>query len=328
MKAWQFSLKDSRFGEADVPDPSPGPGQVVIRVEAAGLCHSDITEMEDANQQFLIAHDPVTIGHEIAGVILELGDGVTGWKEGDRVGICPTASMQLAGPDPEAPEPGIPGYTKHGGFAEKYLAEVGELVRIPDGLDITLGAVATDAGMTAYHAMAVRGAVAPGMKVGVIGYGGLGQIGARVAVLKGAEVHLAEKKTAVWDLAREAGVIDVVADAGEWACQGFDLIVDYAGFGTTTVGAFKAVRFGGTVVQVGLGRTEIEITTTDVVVNQINYLGSIGGSKADIADLYELMRTGDLAPAVTSIPFGDIGKGLDQLRAGEVTGRLAAVPDA
>jgi propanol-preferring alcohol dehydrogenase len=323
MKAWQFDPQSHTFAPTEVPAPTAGPGQVVIEVQAAGLCHSDVTVLDDPGQLQTLGGQRRTIGHEIAGTIIELGEGVSGWTVGDRVGICPTAGMQLGGPDPSVAEAGLPGYTRDGGFGERCIAWPGELVRVPDELDITLGAVATDAGMTAYHAIVTRGGLQAGMKVGVIGFGGLGQIGARVAVLKGAEVHVAERKRDVWPLAESFGVTHLVEDVSEWAGQDFDLIVDYAGFGTTTAGALKAIRFNGTVVQVGLGRTEIEINTLDMITHRANYLGSIGGTRADIEDLYGMMARGELLPHVTEIGFDQIGDGIQQLREGTVTGRLA-----
>ncbi|MEV1025277.1 zinc-binding dehydrogenase [Streptomyces sp. NPDC050264] len=181
---------------------------------------------------------PMTLGHETAGVITALGEVVTCWQLGDVVGVCPSGT----GP--------VPGFFAPGGFAERQLVHADDLARVPEGLDISLGAVATDAGMTSYHALVVRGGAEEGMKVGVIGTGGLGQIGARVAVLKGAEVYVAEPKAEAREMALTLGVAGVVADAAERQGQGFDLIVDYAGFNTAAA-AIDAIRPGGTPVTVG-----------------------------------------------------------------------------
>jgi len=281
--------------------------------------------MTDPMQRAQLAKTPITFGHEIAGVVAAVGAGVSGWQIGDRAGVCPTASAAPPGADGPGAGEVSPGYGHDGGFAEKYLGRAHDLVRIPDGLDVTLGAVATDAGMTAYHAIVVRGGLESGMKVGVIGLGGLGQIAARIAVLKGAEVHVAEPKSDTWPLAKSLGVTSCVSDVSDWAGAGFDLIVDYAGFGTTTAGALKAIKFNGTVVQVGLAVTAgVSIDTLDLVINQANLLGSIGGTKADIEDLYNLMATGELDPHVTEISFDDIPTGIEDLKHGKVTGRLVA----
>jgi propanol-preferring alcohol dehydrogenase len=309
LRGWQLVRAQEPLRTIERDAPEPGPGEVLLAVRGSGLCHSDVAELDRAEN---VAFKPIILGHEIAGEVTALGTGVDAWAVGDRVAVCPTAS------------PSTPGYTRDGGFANFHLAPASDLVAIPEDVDWTLGAMMTDAGMTSYHALMVRGGCTAGMKVGIIGMGGLGQLAARVAVLTGAEVHVAEQKQDIWPLARELGVTDVVSDAAEWDGKDFDLVVDYAGFGTTTRAAVRAIRFDGTVVQVGLGRPEITISTVDLVVRNARLLASIGGTPDDIRALYELLRSGDLTPSVTEITFEDIPAGVEALKAGQVTGRLVA----
>lgn len=313
MRAWQFEGPGRPIALNEVPAPEPGPGEVVIDVRAAGLCHSDVMYIESGGRSMPFL--PMTQGHETAGVIAALGPGVTGRAIGDRVGVCPGGA---------APPPGM---FRHGGFADQHVAPAADLARVPDGLDISLGALATDAGMVSYHAMVKAGRVRAGMKVGVLGYGGLGQIGTRAAVLAGAEVHVAEPKEDVWELARSAGAVSVIADAGAWAGQDFDLVVDYAGFDTTAK-AIAAVRRGfgddpaGTVVQVGLGESSFTIPTNTILGR--NLIGSLGGTVADIEEVYGLLLRKEIEPYYTEIAFEEISDGLRRLAAGQVTGRLVA----
>ncbi|MEE2056843.1 zinc-binding dehydrogenase [Rhodococcus artemisiae] len=307
MKAWQFEGTGKPISLNDIPEPQPGPGEVVIDVKAAGLCHSDIMYMQvgEATMPFL----PMTQGHENAGVISALGAGVEGWNLGDVVGVCTSGARPPAG------------MFTPGGFADKFLADARDLARVPEGLDLALAAIATDAGMTSYHAIIEVGGAAAGMKVGVIGYGGLGQFGTRAAVLAGAQVHVAETKDSVWDLARAAGAVDVVRDAGEWAGQGFDLVVDYAGFDTTNK-ALEAIKRGGTVVQVGLGKSTFTVNTPTMLGRTL--VGSLGGTVQDIEKVYALLLAREIEPEYTEIGFDEIGAGLERLRRNEVTGRLVA----
>lgn len=314
MRAWQFEGHGKPIKINEVPEPAPGPGEVVIDVKAAGLCHSDIMYMEmgAAVMPFL----PMTQGHENAGIISAVGEGVTGWNVGDAVGVCSSGERPALG------------MFTHGGFADKLVANAPDLARVPAGLDWSLAALATDAGMTSYHAIIKEGGASAGMKVGVIGFGGLGQIGARAAVLAGAEVHVAEMKEDVWDLARAAGAVSVVRDAAEWAGQSFDLVVDYAGFDTTQK-ALNAVRMGGftstrygKVVQVGLGAPTFTIQTATILGKSI--VGSLGGTPKDIEEVFDLLLAKEIDPAYTEIAFEEIGAGLEQLRNNEVTGRLVA----
>lgn len=307
MRAWQYEGNRAPISLNTVPEPTPGPGEVVIDVVAAGLCHSDIMYMEvgDHTMPFL----PMTQGHENAGYISAIGEGVTGWAIGDAVGVCSSGERAPLG------------MFSPGGFADKLLASAVDLARVPDGLDLSLAALATDAGMTSYHAIIKAGGAKAGMKVGVIGFGGLGQIGARAAVLTGAEVHVAEMKESVWELATAAGVTGIVRDADEWAGQNFDLVVDYAGFNTTAK-ALSAVRRGGTVVQVGLGQPTFTVPTSLILGRTL--VGSLGGTVADIEEVFALIASGDIQPAYTNIGFDEIRDGLARLERGEVTGRLVA----
>ncbi len=313
MKAWHFHYTHKPLERAEIPEPTPGPGEVVLDIKAAGLCHSDVGVLDKEDWLAIIPNRPIVMGHEIAGVVSAVGEGVTEVAVGDRVGVCPTGASPTA-----------PGYGRDGGFTEKHLCLPGDLVPMPDGLSFELAALGTDAGMTSYHAIMTIGGLQPGWKVGVIGFGGLGQVGARVGVVKGAEVHVAEVNRDVWDRARAIGAVDIVADAAEWAGQGFDLIVDYAGFGTTTTNAAKAVRRGGTVVLVGMGKLEFTLHTMDMILGEVRVLGSNGGTPQDVADVYELLAAGQIEPDVTVVGFDDIPAYLDKLRAHEVTGRTVA----
>lgn len=312
MKAWHFSGTNEPLVLAEIPEPEPGPGEVLLDIKAAGLCHSDVGAMTDAGWMALIDFTPIVMGHEIAGVVTKVGEGVTQVMVGDRVGVCPTAGH------------GAPGYQRNGGFTLQHVAHEGDVVPMPEGLSFEMAALGTDAGMTSYHAIAVRGEVAPGMKVGVIGLGGLGQIGARVGVLKGAEVHVAEVNEDVWPLAEKIGAASVVKSVEEWAGRDLDLIVDYAGFGTTTSGALKAIRQNGRVVQVGMGRLETTLDIRDVILKEAQLWGSMGGTKEDIAAIYEMLASGDIEPISTVTDFDGIPEGLEKLHRGEIQGRLVA----
>lgn len=312
MQGWMFTATGEPLARGELDTPTPGPGEVLIEIAAAGLCHSDVGVLTEASWQRTLAFTPIVLGHEISGIVVARGDGVDRVAVGDRVGVCPTATG------------GAPGFARHGGFTRFHVAPAADLVAMPEGLGFELAAMGTDAGMTAHHAMVTQGEVAAGMKVGVIGLGGLGQIGARVAVVAGAEVHVAEPNEAAWTLATEIGATSVVADASQWAGAGFDLIVDYAGYGTTTRAAAKAVRRGGRVVLIGMGAMEFTLDTMDVILGRVTLVGAGGGTLADISAVYELMASGALAPAVTVIGFDDIPAALDDLAHHRITGRLVA----
>jgi len=313
MKAWRFYGTNKPYELEDVPEPSAGEGQVVVDVKAAGVCHSDVSALDDPGWMGLFPRIPVTPGHENAGIISEVGPGMEAWHVGDRVGLSPMM------PDNDAL-----GYGKwDGGFGPKLLATDYNLVKLPDEVPFDLGAMATDAGLTSYHALVTVGGAKKGMKVGIIGLGGLGYIGARVAVLMGCDVYGAEIAPETQKLAGEIGLTDVADSIDKFA--DLDLVVDYAGFGTTTSAALTVLKEFGTLVQVGMGKLESTISTYPLIINQLSIKGSKSGTKEDLAALYEMMRSGDLKPPMNIITPADIPDAIDKLRVGGVIGRFIAM---
>ncbi|MBH1960316.1 MAG: zinc-binding dehydrogenase [Flavobacteriia bacterium] len=317
MKGWKFTKTHVPIELIDKPDPVAAPGEVVIDIKASGLCHSDVGALEDEGWMHIITAAPLIFGHECAGVISEIGEGVEGYKIGDRVGVAPIH-----------PETGAAiGYQRDGGYATKLAVPAAQLVPMPDGVTFAQGAAATDAGMTSYHAIFRTGGAKAGMKIGIIGIGGLGQFGARAAIAEGAEVYAVDLSPEARELAREIGckdVFDKVMDLESIGCQ---LIVDFAGFGTTTAEAIEAIAPDGTVVQVGMGRLESTINTRTLILKRVTLRGSQGGDGQDIANVYRLMAEGKMNADLTEIKFEEVAEGLERLHKGGVKGRLVALQD-
>ena len=318
MKAWMFNGLGSPLELVDVPDPTPAPGEVVVDLKAAGLCHSDVG-ITDGTLTEVLGFTPIILGHEASGVVSAIGEGVTTAAIGDRVAI----SAMGDGTSGVIGQKTI-GIGRHGAYAQKHLAPASELIPIPDEVPFVQAAAATDAGMTSYHGVFVRGGLQPGMKVGIIGLGGLGLTGARMAVLAGAEVYAAEINTDVHAAGLERGVKHVVNDVTELAPFELDLIVDFAGFGTTTAGAIEAVRHGGRIVQVGVGQQESTINTYLLAMKDLQLVGSVGGTPADTVEVIKYIASGGLTIATRTIGFDDIPAGLDEVTRGVKGHRLVA----
>ncbi|MCL2490572.1 MAG: zinc-binding dehydrogenase [Propionibacteriaceae bacterium] len=317
MKAWRFYGTGKPLVLEEVDEPQAGPGEVVVDVRAAGVCHSDVSALDDPGWMGLFPVIPVTPGHESAGVIIQVGEGMEAWKVGDRVGLAPVIPSDIA-----------LGYGHYdGGFGPRLRATEANLVKLPDEVSFELGAMATDAGLTAYHAMVTLGGVTKGMRVGVIGLGGLGYIGARSAVLLGAEVYGVDVSPETRKLADEIGLTAVSEKIADFADKDLQLVVDYAGFGTTTAQGIEALGNGGTLVQVGMGKLEALINTFPLITKQLTVKGSNSGTREDLADIYELMRSGQLNPPMNLITQADIPDAIDKLRTGGVVGRFVAVYD-
>ncbi len=316
MRGWQFERTHKPLELIEKPDPVAKPGYVVLDVKASGLCHSDVGALEDEKWMALM-NTPLFIGHEYAGVITEVGEGVTRFKVGDKVGVCPMPTKDGYGG----------GYGRDGGYATKSTAPEEMLVPIPEGVTWAQAAAATDAGMTSHHAVVVTGGVKKGMKVGIIGIGGLGSIGARVAVLSGAEVYAATRSPAAQAEALKLGCKAVYSTIGEAAKHDLDVIVDFAGAGTTTSDAIEAVRPRGRVVLVGMAKLETTINTMTLITHEVTLVGSQGGDVNDIAAVYRMMASGDLKPEIIEIGFEEIAEGLEKLHQGGVRGRMVAMMD-
>ncbi|WP_068395714.1 zinc-binding dehydrogenase [Kribbia dieselivorans] len=276
----------------------------------AGLCHSDVGVMEGV---IPTPHGlPLILGHEASGVITALGPDVTGWAIGDAVVVADSIED-------------TPGGTHDGAYAEYFLATAARLVKLPEGMDWGQAAAATDAGLAAYTGVVVRGQVKAGDRVGIVGLGGLGLIGARIAVVLGATVYGVEPKDEPWAIAREQGVTEIVHDVSELAGADLDVIIDFAGFGTTTTGALEAVKRFGRVVLVGLGRTEFPFASFEFVMRNIDLLGASSQGKPEhLAAVIDMIASGDLKIAAAEVGFDEIPAGLERLKQGTVTGRLYA----
>ena len=314
MKGWEFNGTHIPLKVVEKPDPQVKPGYVVLKTLAGGLCHSDVSALE--HESWMPSFNvPVIMGHEVCGRIVEIGEGVEGFEIGDVVSVCPLYAKDGT----------TPGYTRDGGYGTMTTAPVEQLVKVPEGVTYAQAAAATDAGGTAYHAVATVGQAKAGMKVGIIGIGGLGQVGAAVAVALGCEVYAATRKPAAQELALELGCKEVKSSISEFADKNLDVIIDFAGGGKTTEDAIMAVRPKGRVVIVGMAKDYANINTMAMIMKELTFVGSQGSTPQELKDVLDLMASGKLAPILNDITFDQIGEGIDLLTEGKVKGRLVCV---
>ena len=316
MKGWEFNGTHIPLKIVEKPDPEVKPGYVVLKTKAGGLCHSDVSALE--HESWMPSFNvPVIMGHEVCGEIVAIGEGVEGFEIGDIVAVCPL----------HAKDGTTPGYTRDGGYGTMTTAPVEQLVKVPEGVSYAQAAAATDAGATAYHAVVTVGEIKPGMKVGIIGVGGLGQIGTRVAVVKGCEVYVATRKPAAQQLALELGVKEVASSILEFADKGLDVIIDFAGGGKTTEDAIQVIKPHGRVVIVGMAADYANINTMSMIMKEVTFVGSQGSFPSELRGVMEMMADGSLDPILNTISFEQIGEGIDLLTEGKVRGRLVCVYD-
>lgn len=310
MRAWHFNAVNEPLQQVELEDPTPGPDDIVIDVAAAGLCHSDIGFM-DGTITSLLGHIPIVLGHEIVGTVSSVGSAVTEFAPGDRVGIPATVDA--------------PGTAMNGGYAEKVLVPARLPVMLPDGLSFSDAAPATCSGRTAYRAVRTAGRVESGMKVGIIGFGGLGYFGVQIAMAAGATVYVAEINESTWDKAKSLGVRGCSKDIREFESKELDLIIDFAGADGTLASAVDAIRHSGRIVEVGLATEISTVSIVNITMKEVRIVGASNGTKEEASAILDLIAQGAVRPLVEQITFEDIPSGLHRLEQGNADGRLVAV---
>lgn len=170
MRALQFTDAKTGLVAAELPIPQPGQGEIVVKVEAAGLCHSDTTIVHGHGDEFMpLAKRPITLGHEVAGVVTAVGQGVDKIHTGDRVAfILPIHPLEDMVTD------GAVGLSINGGYAEYCLGRAADAVPIPDNVGFPAAAVAIDSIATAYHAVLQEARASATSTTAIVGLGGLG----------------------------------------------------------------------------------------------------------------------------------------------------------
>lgn len=323
MKAFQFLGDGKGLELRDLTTPRPDTTEALIRVKAAGLCHSDTHVLNGGGTAWMCAA-PVTLGHEVAGVIVELGDpGIlpSKFKLGDRVAVACVGHPIQNRDFGEALGVGC-----DGGYAEYAVAPTKNLVKIPKEVGFAQAAVATDAIATAYHAVISEGNTTNISTVAIVGLGGLGLNGVAIAAHRGARVYGVDIDPAKFDQALAVGALECTTSLGSFSDTTFDVVVDFAGTKTTIRDAVSAVRPGGTVVLAGLACHSFELSTTEIVTKNVSLRGSTSASIQELREVLELLASGALKPQIQHIPFDDIPKALEKLRKGGVIGRLYTEP--
>lgn len=320
MEAYQYETVEQGLQLRKVPIPEPGPGQVRLVVKAAGMCHSDVGILNGIGESW-IKKKPVTLGHEIAGVVDKLGPGVTTPSVGARVAVG-----AICHPADQMKWEETLGLGVDGGYAKFAIAPAQYLVAIPENVPFNYAAVATDSIATAYHAVTVKANVQPGQTVAIVGLGGLGLNAVRFAYLAGATVLGADINTSKFADATRLGATRCVERLEDLAGTTVDVVIDFAGTKSTVKDAIKAVKKCGQVVLVGLGEAEVAFDSSDLVTRGIELKGSLGSNPNEIEAVLALISEGKIEPTVTEVPFSEVAQGLDSLARGEVQGRLYTMP--
>ncbi|HEY2019093.1 MAG TPA: alcohol dehydrogenase catalytic domain-containing protein [Bryobacteraceae bacterium] len=305
----------------------PGPGEVMVRMEACGICHSDLYVA--GLEKLPLA--PVTLGHEGIGRVERLGAGVGQWSPGDRVGItflgitCGTCEWCSSGRERFCPKQTNFGYSLNGALSEYAIVPAAGLVRIPADIPAAQAAPLCCAGWTAYGALREAG-LDRGQKVGLFGYGGLGHLALQMALhrrLRAAVVDLSEEKL---EMARANGA-EVAVPGGT---AGRTLQKEYGGVDAAIVltpspaaiqQAFRALKRCGTMVLVGISVNQYDLPLVDTIVKGIAVRGSYLGTRQELEAVFELARSGVIRAHVQTHTLEETPTILESMRRGEILGR-------
>ena len=344
MRALQLT-KPSVLELVEIPDPTPGPGEVLVRVAGAGLCHSDLHVLHLPFEVFKL---PLTLGHEISGHVESVGAGVTGWTGGEAVLVhlawgCGTCRQCVAGRDNACAAfgrhgtPPAPGLGPQGGMAELVVVPARHLVSI-EGLDPVTSAPLADAGLTPYHAIAAElHRLVPGSTAVAIGVGGLGHMGVQlleamtpatvVAVdLDQAKLDVARKLGAEHAFTSDAAAAGVLELTGGY---GADVVFDFAGVQPTLDVARGCVAPTGAIRIVGLGGGSFAYPAAGDGFQLpwgVSVTRAYGGTRRDLDEVVALARTGQLHVECEQHPLADGVEVFGRLERGEVAGRAVLVP--
>jgi NAD+-dependent secondary alcohol dehydrogenase Adh1 len=318
------------------PDPEPvAPGDVVVRVGGAGVCATDLHAQEGLMEPAGLK-PPVVLGHENAGWVHEVGDGVTTAAPGDAVLVYPAYSCGLCvacrrGIDMHCERHQFTGLTRDGGFADFVLVDERQLIKLPSGVEPSAVAPHSDAGITAYHAVKkLLPRLAPGTTSVVIGVGGVGHIALQLLkVLGGGAVIGVDTDARRRMLAKEFGADEVLTDAADVReatnGAGADVVVDLVANDATHTAGVEMLARGGLYSTIGYGGM-ITVPSVAMVVGETAIAGNLVGSWIDLWELLQLHASGDVKLRTETHPLESVNEVLDRLRDGEITGRAVLVP--
>jgi len=309
----------------------PGTGEVLIRMEACGLCHSDLF-VASLEKLPLI---PLTLGHEGIGRVEALGAGVEGFAIGDRAGItflastCGACELCLTGRERFCPRQLNFGYTVDGALAGYVVVPAPLLVRVPDTLTAAEAAPLCCAGWTAYGAVREAG-LRPGQSVALFGMGGLGHLAIQYARHLGLRVAAVDVSESKLEMARSLGADLAVAaeNAGrtlqkQWG--GADAAVVLTGSPAAIQQAFRSIKRTGTLITSGLSTNQYELPIVDTVLKGISIRGSYLGTRADLAEVFRLAETGVGRAHIERHSLDETPEVFEAMRRGEILGRAVVV---
>lgn len=339
VKALRKTGPDQPFEVAEIQRRDPRADDVVIAIRAAGICHSDIHTIRN---EWGEAHFPLTVGHEIAGVVEAVGQDVTAWKVGDRVGVgcmvnsCGTCEECRAGFEQNCLNGNVGTYNSRdvdgtitqGGYSQKVVVNERFVCRLPENLDFAEAAPLLCAGITTYSPLRRWGA-GPGKRVAVLGLGGLGHMGVQIAVAQGAEVTVLTRTLDKEEQARQLGATDVIATADgsifETHRGRFDLILNTISADIDLDAYLSLLAPRGVLAVVGLPPAPQSVRLNRLIGGAKALVGSNIGGIAETQEMLDFCAEHGIGAVIERVGVEDVDAVYDRVVEGDV--RFRAVID-
>ena len=315
----------------DMPIPTPGPGQVLVRIEASGLCHTDI---HAARGEWPVKPKmPLVPGHEGVGIVTMLGEGDSPVSVGDRVALpwlghaCGHCRYCVAGWETYCQTPQYMGYTIDGSYAEYAVGYASHVVKVPEGVSPIDAAPLTCAGVTTYKALKVS-RPQPNETAMVVGIGGLGHLGLQYAKIFGTRTVAVDVHDEKLQLAKDLGADHVVDGRGDQARElaalgGVDIALVTVPSPSAMRAAYAALNPNGRLVIVGLpAENKLELPVFETVLTGKSVIGSLVGTRNDLADCFALHARGETRVVTSRRRLEDVNACFEEVLAGQVPARL------
>jgi propanol-preferring alcohol dehydrogenase len=316
----------------EVPVPEPGPGQIVVKVEASGVCHTDLHAAE--GDWPVKPKLPLIPGHEAVGYVAAVGSGVKNVKEGDRVGVpwlhtaCGHCEYCLDGWETLCTQQKNTGYSVDGGYAEYVLADPKYVGHLPDRVDFAEIAPVLCAGVTVYKGIKATD-VRPGQWIVISGIGGLGHMAVQYAKAMGMNVVAVDIADEKLQFARQLGadltVNALTEDPGERIQReigGAHGVLVTAVSRKAFEQSLSMVRRGGTIAFNGLPPGEFPVSIFDVVLRGITLRGSIVGTRLDLQESLAFAGAGKVRAKIRVEPLEKINQVFAEMKEGKIEGRV------
>ena len=333
MHAWAVSepgpLRKRPLQRVELPVPTPGPGEVLVRVRACGVCRTDLHVVTGDLPRH---RHPVVPGHEVVGDVALLGEGAHRFVPGDRVGIawlretCGACHWCRTGRENLCPASRYTGWDADGGYAAYTVVPEAYAYRLPDSFGDVEAAPLLCAGIIGYRSLR-RAELPPGGRLGIYGFGASAHLTAQVAIAQGAEVHVLTRGAAARELATELGAASV-GDAYDAPPVPLDAAILFAPAGELVPGALEALGPGGTLALAGIHLSDVPVLNYQRHLFRERSMRSVTSNTRQDGEEFLLLadRLG-LRVATTPVPMADADRALDDLEAGRVRGAAVLVPD-